>query len=58
VEKSGSWYSYNGERIGQGKENARTFLEQHPDIAQTIETKIREKLLPAKRGEAVKGEAV
>ena len=33
VEKSGSWYSYNGERIGQGKENARTFLEQHPDIA-------------------------
>ena len=34
VEKSGSWYSYNGERIGQGKENARTFLEQHPDIAQ------------------------
>jgi recombination protein RecA len=58
VEKSGSWYSYNGERIGQGKENARTFLEQHPDIAQTIETKIREKLLPVKRGEAVKGEAV
>src|SRR5690349_20444025 len=56
VEKSGSWYSYNGERIGQGKENARTFLEQHPDIAQDIETKIREKLLPAKQ--AVKGEAV
>ena len=56
VEKSGSWYSYNGERIGQGKENARTFLEQNPDIARTIEAKIREKLLPAKRGEAVKGE--
>ncbi len=33
VEKSGSWYSYNGERIGQGKENARTFLETHPEIA-------------------------
>jgi recombination protein RecA len=58
VEKSGSWYSYNGERIGQGKENARTFLDQHPDIAQQIESKIREKLLPAKRGEAMKGEAV
>jgi recombination protein RecA len=59
VEKSGSWYSYNGERIGQGKENARTFLEQHPDIARDIETRIREKLLPpVKRGEAVKGEAV
>ncbi len=60
VEKSGSWYSYNGERIGQGKENARTFLEQHPDIANDIDTKLREKLLPPinKRGEAVKGEAV
>jgi recombination protein RecA len=58
VEKSGSWYSYGGERIGQGKENARTFLEQHPDIAQDIEGKLREKLLPpAKRGaEALKGE--
>jgi recombination protein RecA len=58
VEKSGSWYSYNGERIGQGKENARTFLDQHPDIAQEIDGKLREKLLPAKRGEALKGEAV
>jgi recombination protein RecA len=58
VEKSGSWYSYNGERIGQGKENARNFLEQHPDIARDIETKLREKLLPAKKGEAVSGEAV
>src|SRR5215212_2537006 len=52
VEKSGSWYSYNGERIGQGKENARTFLEQHPEIARDIEGKIREKLLPAPKGEA------
>jgi recombination protein RecA len=55
VEKSGSWYSYNGERIGQGKENARTFLDQHPEIAQDIEGRIREKLLP-RRGETVKGE--
>jgi recombination protein RecA len=55
VEKSGSWYSYNGERIGQGKENARTFLDQHPEIAQDIEGRIREKLLP-RRGEALKGE--
>jgi recombination protein RecA len=60
VEKSGSWFSYNGERIGQGKENARTFLEQHPEIAREIEGRIREKLLPGtetKKGEAVKGEA-
>jgi recombination protein RecA len=58
IEKSGSWYSYNGERIGQGKENARSYLEQHPEIAQEIETKLRDKLLPSKRGEAMKGEAV
>jgi recombination protein RecA len=58
VEKSGSWYSYNGERIGQGKENARTFLSERPEIAKDIETRIREKLLPAKKGEAAKGEAV
>ena len=57
VEKSGSWYSYGGERIGQGKENARTFLEQHPDIANNIDAKLREKLLPARRGEALKDEA-
>jgi recombination protein RecA len=59
VEKSGSWYSYNGERIGQGKENARNFLNEHPEIAQAIEARIREKLLPpTKKGEATKGEAV
>jgi len=60
IEKSGSWYSYSGERIGQGKENARTFLNTHPEIARDIEARIREKLLPppAKRGEGVKGEAV
>jgi recombination protein RecA len=48
VEKSGSWYSYKGERIGQGKDNARTFLQQHPDIAADIEGQIRAKLIPEK----------
>ncbi len=48
VEKSGSWYSYNGERIGQGKENARAFLQQHPDVAGDIEAKLRAKLVPEK----------
>ncbi|MGC3981983.1 MAG: recombinase RecA [Steroidobacteraceae bacterium] len=52
IEKSGSWYSYNGERIGQGKENAKSFLEQRPEVAREIEGKLREKLLPAKRGDA------
>ena len=48
VEKSGSWYSYKGERIGQGKDNARTFLQQHPEIANDIEQQIRAKLIPEK----------
>jgi recombination protein RecA len=46
VEKSGAWYSYNGDRIGQGKENVREFLKQNPDIAAEIEGKIRAELLP------------
>jgi recombination protein RecA len=59
IEKSGSWYSYQGERIGQGKENARAFLEQHAEIANSIDARLREKLLPPpKRAEALKDEAV
>jgi recombination protein RecA len=46
IEKSGAWYSYKGERIGQGKENARVFLKEHPETARDIETQIRAKLLP------------
>ena len=41
VEKSGSWFSYNGERIGQGRENAKNFLRQNPDVANSIEQTIR-----------------
>jgi recombination protein RecA len=48
VEKSGSWYSYKGERIGQGKDNARVFLQQHPEVAQDIENQVRAKLIPEK----------
>ncbi len=48
IEKSGSWYSYKGERIGQGKDNARVFLQQHPEIAKDIEGQIRTKLIPGK----------
>jgi recombination protein RecA len=43
VEKSGSWYSHAGERIGQGRENAKEFLRENPDVAATIEAAIREK---------------
>jgi len=41
VDKSGAWYAYNGEKIGQGKDNAREFLKEHPEIAHEIEAKIR-----------------
>ncbi|WP_366511501.1 recombinase RecA [Maricaulis sp.] len=41
IEKSGSWYSYNSERIGQGRENARQFMLSNPDIASEIESKVR-----------------
>ena len=44
VEKSGAWYSYNGERVGQGKDNAREFLKENPEIAKEIEARVREKL--------------
>jgi recombination protein RecA len=56
VEKSGSWYAYKGERIGQGKDNTRVFLQQHPEIARDIEGQLREKLLP-KRNDLSRGEA-
>lgn len=41
VEKAGSWYSYNGEKIGQGKDNAREYLKSHPEVADEIDAKIR-----------------
>ncbi len=46
VDKAGAWYSYNGERIGQGKENSRAWLKEHPEVAGEIETRLREKLMP------------
>ena len=42
LEKSGAWYAYNGEKIGQGKDNAREFLRENPDVAQEVENKVRE----------------
>jgi len=48
VEKSGAWFSYGKDRIGQGKENARTFLAEHPEMATEIESRLRALLLPKK----------
>jgi len=57
LEKSGAWYAYNGEKIGQGRDNAREFLRENPELSREIENKIRESigvsLLPAELGEEV-----
>jgi len=42
VQKSGAWFAYNGDKIGQGRENAKTYLSEHPDIMEEIEQKVRE----------------
>lgn len=47
VDKSGTWYSYEGTRLGQGKENAKLFLKENPQMCQEIEDKIRAKVAPA-----------
>ena len=55
LEKSGAWYVYNGDRLGQGKDNCRDFLKENPALAREIEQKIREKagvLKPAAKAEA------
>ncbi len=55
VDKAGAWYSYNGDRIGQGKENVRKHMIENPEMANDIDTRLREKLLP-KAGSALKSE--
>jgi recombination protein RecA len=47
VDKAGAWYGYGGERIGQGKENARQYLKDNPSVARELEAKLREKFVPA-----------
>ena len=58
IEKSGSWFSYNGERIGQGRESARLFLKSNPEICSEIETKIREKMKDVKMFDISEDEAL
>jgi recombination protein RecA len=57
VEKSGAWYAYNGERIGQGKDNAREYLKEHPEMAREIENKVRAAVGVAEHQAAVAAEA-
>ncbi len=56
VNKAGSWYSYKGEKIGQGKDNSGTYLKENPEIADELEALIREKLLPSKEEVSVEEE--
>jgi len=58
VEKSGSWYAYNGEKIGQGKENARNFLKENPEIAATLEKTLRDLLVPGRKRNATPAAAI
>ncbi|AXQ30253.1 recombinase RecA [Solimonas sp. K1W22B-7] len=57
VEKSGAWFAYDGNKIGQGKDNARTYLRDNPEIAAKLEASIREKLNPSKAAIAVAASA-
>ena len=52
IEKSGAWYSYKGDKIGQGKENAKQFLRDNPEIADTIDSELRDLLLPKRKQRA------
>ncbi len=57
IEKSGAWYSFAGERIGQGRENAKEYLREHPEVAGEVEVKVREKFGLATSGGVVTEEA-
>lgn len=57
IEKSGAWYSYNQEKIGQGKENVKVYLKEHPQVAQELEKQIREEYLTKKKPTAKMAEA-
>jgi recombination protein RecA len=58
IEKSGSWYSYDGERLGQGRQNAQSFLKDNPDINNSISNKVKEALgISKKKNEGTKGDS-
>ncbi|RPI39278.1 MAG: DNA recombination/repair protein RecA, partial [Betaproteobacteria bacterium] len=57
VDKSGAWYAYKGDRIGQGKDNTREYLKEHQEIAEEIEAKVREAVGVPLPGGAVAVEA-
>jgi len=48
IKKSGAWYSYNDEKIGQGRDNAKEYIEQNPDLAKELEKKLRAQIFPGR----------
>ena len=58
IDKAGAWYSYNGDRIGQGKDKVRTFMKENPQVANEIEAQIREMLMPDPKNLPVEEEPV
>ena len=57
VVKTGAWFSYNDEKIGQGRENAKNYLAEHPDVCKEIDTKVRAKLgLPEDKAQDAKAD--
>ena len=57
LQKAGSWYSYEGDRIGQGKDNVKAFLKEHPEVADALESRIRDKTLGASSARSGGGKA-
>ena len=57
IEKSGAWYSYGGDRIGQGKDNAKQFLKENPDAFKALDAKLRERLLPKRSVQSSEAQA-
>jgi len=58
VDKAGAWYSYQGDRIGQGKDKVRQFLKENPDIANAIDKQVRDELMPSKKPEVATEEPI
>ena len=52
INKSGAWYAYNGDKIGQGRENAKIYLKEHPEMMEEVEAKVREKFAPKEEAAA------
>ena len=57
INKSGAWYAYEGNKIGQGRENAKTYLKEHPEMCAQIEDKVREHYGLKKKGAETEGSA-